>query len=395
MAWGVIKVEEARALFVSSVLTGRLNKSEACRQFEISRPTGDEWLDRYEKEGLPGLSNRSSCRKNQPHKTSEDKEQLIILIKSEFPFMGPKKLFAKLEERYPKEEWPGKTTIHNILKDNGLVKSRKVRKRLAECNSDLYQSEHANDVWCMDFKGWYITKDHVKYDPFTLTDHETRYIIRCNKLACNNTEHVWGILDIAFREYGLPLVIRSDNGPPFATTCPGRLSKLAIKLIKAGVRPEWIDPGEPQQNGRHERMHLTMEQEGFLRGTSIKKQVELIKEFIDYYNHERPHEALGQKTPGSIYKPSPRVWNGRLAEIEYPDEFKILKVKMCGKASYKGGEIYVSRVLEGENVGIKNSETGLKMYYGDIFLGVVGKDNTLEVQRRKQRPRATKKDTSV
>jgi hypothetical protein len=239
----------------------------------------------------------------------------------------------------------------------------------------------------MDFKGWYMTKDNVKFDPFTLSDHETRYLIRCNKLRENNEMHVWAILQLAFSEYGLPLFIRSDNGPPFATTCPGRLSKLAIKLIKAGVKPEWIEPGKPQQNGRHERMHLTMQQEGFVLGSSLKDQIKLIEDFIEYYNFERPHEALGQRTPGSVYVPSKRVWKGRLEEISYPKEFKTLRVKSCGKASYRGGEIYISRVLEGENVGIIEGETGLKMYYGDIFLGDIGKDQRLEVKRRSQRKR--------
>lgn len=387
MAWGVKKVEEARELFCIAVLSGKLNLSEACRQFNISRPTGYEWLGRYQVEGVAGLSNRSSQRLTQAHKTNTDIEDFIVLLKSEFPFLGPKKIFAKLKERYPDTDWPGITTIHNILLRNGLVKSRKKRKRLAECNNDLYKSNHANDVWCMDFKGWYTTKDHVRFDPFTLTDHETRYLIRCNKLNENSTEYVWAILEMAFRENGLPIFLRSDNGPPFATSCPGRLSKLAIKLIKAGVTPEWIEPGEPQQNGRHERMHLTMEKEGFVLGSSLKEQIKIIEDFVEYYNFERPHEALGQRTPGSVYTPSTRIWNGKLAELEYSDEFKILKVRGCGKAAYSGGEIYVSRVLEGENVGIKEGKQGLEMYYSNIFLGIVGKDNNLEVKRRPQRIR--------
>jgi putative transposase len=387
MAWGANKVEILRESFCTAVMTGKLNLAEACRQFHISRPTGYLWLERYKNEGSKGLTNRSKKRVSQGHQTSQDKEDLILLLKFENDRLGPKKIFAKLHERYPKEDWPGKTTIHNILKRNGLVKSKRIRKRLAECDTNLYKSKEANDVWCMDFKGWYMTNDNVKFDPFTLTDHETRYLIRCNKLKENNEKHVWAILEMAFREYGLPLFIRSDNGPPFATTCPGRLSKLAVKLIKAGVKPEWIEPGKPQQNGRHERMHLTMQQDGFVLGSSLKDQIKIIEEFIEYYNFERPHEALGQRTPGSLYVPSKRVWNGRLEEISYPKEFKALKVKSCGKASYRGGEIYISRILEGENIGMIEGEKGLEMYYGDIFLGNVGKDQRLEVIRRPQRIR--------
>jgi len=387
MVWGVTKVEIARESFCLAVLTGKLSLSEACRQFNISRPTGYQWLRRYQVEGLSGLNNRSSKRLSQAQKTSQDKEGLIILLKCEFPHQGPKKIFAKLKERFPKEDWPGITTIHNILMGNGLVQSRKIRRRLAECNNNLYKSERANDVWCMDFKGWYMTKDKVRFDPFTLTDHETRYLIRCNKLSENNTENVWAILKVAFRENGLPLFLRSDNGPPFATTCPGRLSKLAVRLIKAGVTPEWIEPGNPQQNGRHERMHLTMEKEGFVIGSSLKNQIKMMGEFKEYYNFERPHEALGQETPGSLYTYSSKVWSGKLSEIEYSDEFKILRVKSCGKASYRNGEIYISRVLEGEKVGIIEGEKGLEMYYANIFLGMVEKDNKLKVIRRPQRIR--------
>lgn len=387
MAWGVKKMELQRALFCQAFLSGKLNLSEACRQFDISRPTGYLWLKRYQEEGFPGLINRSTQRESQNNQTSQNKEDLIILLKSEFSHQGPKKIHAKLHERYPEEEWPGITTIHNILKRNGLVQSRKVKRRLAETNTDLYKSKYPNDVWCMDFKGWYMTKDNERFDPFTLTDHETRYLIRCNKLRENNKEHVWAILEMAFREYGLPLYIRSDNGPPFATSCPGRLSKLAVKLIKAGVTPEWIEPGNPQQNGRHERMHLTMEREGFVHGSNLKEQMKLIEEFINYYNFERPHEALGQKAPGSLYVPSTREWNGRFQEIEYSKDFKILKVRVCGNAAYKGGGIYISRVLAGENVGLRECEKGLGMYYGNIFLGIVDNDNRLVVERRPSRVR--------
>ena len=291
-------------------------------------------------------------------------------------------------ERFPEEHWPQTTTINNILKKNGLVKSRRIRRLLAKTNVDLQSSEKPNDIWCMDFKGWYLTTDHVKYDPFTITDHETRYLIRCNKLQANNEKYVWASLDMSFREYGLPLYIRSDNGPPFASTCPGRLSKLSIKLIKAGVTPEWIEPGNPQENGRHERMHSTMQQEGFIEGSSLKKQIKAMEEFIEYYNFERPHEAIGQKTPGSLYIPSNRIWNGKFREIVYPSEYHILKVKSCGKASWKNREIYISRVLEGEYIGVTEGEKGLEVYYDSVFLGTLTEDFKLSVERRVHRIRS-------
>ena len=386
MVWRVTKVEEQRKLFCLAVLTKKLNISAACRHFNISRPTGYQWLERYKEQGEEGLTNHSSARVNQPLRTSPDTEDLIILIKCEFPYFGPKKVRAKLIERFPQEDWPGTTTIHNILIRNGLVQSRRVRKRFSETLLPLHQAKVPNDVWCMDFKGWFMTSDGQKFDPFTLTDHESRYLIRCNKLNINDTDSVWAVLDIAFREYGLPLFLRSDNGPPFATSCPGRLSRLAIKLIKAGVTPEWIEPGRPEQNGRHERMHLTMEKEGFKLGSSLNEQLHRIQQFQEYYNFERPHEALGQKTPGSIYKPSNRFWNGMFKEIEYEREYKTAKVKNCGKTSWKGKDIYVSRVLSGERVAMIEGENGIEMYFGNVFLGIINGDQ-LECKRIKGRIR--------
>ncbi len=243
----------------------------------------------------------------------------------------------------------------------------------------------------MDFKGWYLTTDHYKFDPFTLSDHHSRYLIRCLKLDLNNSEHVWATLDIAFREYGLPKIIRSDNGPPFATCSAGRLSPLSVKLIKAGVMPEWIEPGKPQQNGRHERMHLTMEQEGFYRGAlNLKEQAKKLEEFQLYYNFERPHEAIGQKTPGSLYVASNQVWTGKLMPVEYSKEYRVGKVKSCGKMSWKGKEIYIGRVLAGEQLGLKESEEGFKVYYGPLLLGELINGKDLEIERRQTRKKYKK-----
>ena len=398
MAWGEVSVKFERESFCQAILDGKLSMAHACRQYKISRPTGYDWLARYRKEGVPGLNNQDLGRLTQSQKTSIEKEDLILLMKYEFSKWGPKKIYTTLNKRYPDIDWPQTTTIHNILKKNGLVQPRRLRRLLATVNKNLQTSESPNDVWCMDFKGWHMTSDRVKFDPFTLTDHESRYLIRCNKLKSNNTEHVWAVLETAFREYGLPNFIRSDNGPPFATCCPGRLSKLAIMLIKAGITPQWIEPGNPQENGRHERMHLTMKQEGFALGSSLKEQIDIMDEFIEYYNFERPHEALNQKTPGSIYVPSNRVWTGKLNPVEYSSEYKAILVRCCGNISWKSAQVYVSRVLEGERVGVKETEKGFEMYYANMFLGIITKDLKLDVVRRKTRvkkPYLIKKEDNV
>lgn len=388
MAWGEIKVENQRKLFCDAVLSEKLNMTEACRQFDISRPTGYQWINRYQK-GDKSLKNRSTARLTQTHQTPSEIRKQILALKRKYQKWGPKKIYAKLRESNPSIDYPGTTTIGKILSQNGLTATKKLRRRLAKNTSSLTIAEGANDVWCMDFKGWSLTQEGFKFDPFTLTDQHTRFILRSLKLDLNNTEHVWAILEIAFKEYGLPLFLRSDNGPPFATSAPGRFSNLSVKLVRAGVNPQLIEPGKPQQNGRHERMHSTMEQEGILKGTTLEEQKQHLKWFQEYFNFERPHEALGQKTPGSIYIPSSRQWKG-LQQIEYSSEYKIGKVRSCGKMAWKGTQIYISPVFSGELLGIKETINGLEVYFGTHYLGKLTNENELEVIRREPRKRYAK-----
>ena len=238
----------------------------------------------------------------------------------------------------------------------------------------------------MDFKGESLTKDREKFDPFTLTDQNSRFLLRCLKLTQNNTDHVWAVLDLAFREYGLPLFLRSDNGPPFAANTAGRLSRLSVKLIKAGVLPQWIEPGNPQQNGQHERMHRTMKAEGIIPNIlTLEEQKMKLREFQEYYNFQRPHEAIGQQYPGDVYSPSPRIWNGKLNPIEYANDYKVGKVRDGGKMCWKGIDVFISRSLEGEYVGIKeNQESQLEVYFGPIILGTLI-DHELSFERNPSR----------
>jgi hypothetical protein len=194
------------------------------------------------------------------------------------------------------------------------------------------------------------------------------------------------VLDAAFYEYGLPLFLRHDNGPPFGTCGVGRLSKLSIKLIKAGVTPEWIDPGQPQQNGRHERMHQTLKDEtASPPETNLALQSGRFKEFIEYFNHIRPHEAIGQVPPGMIYTPSPRIWTGQLRSPEYPSNYKVRKVKSCGKFSWQMEELYIGRSLTNEPIGLQETEDGtFLVYYGPILLGRVTHDKRFLLPRRKK-----------
>jgi putative transposase len=382
MAWKEVKVLEQRKLFIIDYLSNNYNISQLCIIYNISRPTAYLWIKRFKEKGELGLIDQSSAPYNQPFKTPDYIIGEILNLKCCNSNLGPKKIHAILRRKIPDSEMPSCTTVANILKRNGLVIPRKLRKRFAERNRPLAHAKENNDVWSADFKGWFKTKDNYKCEPFTLTDNASRYLLKCSQLISNKEEHVWGLLDIAFREYGLPLFLRTDNGPPFASKGMGRLSKLSIKLIKAGVIPDFIDPGKPQQNGRHERMHGTLKREYIKAEYSFKEQIKKFDEFQEYFNYERPHESIGQVTPGSIYTPSNRIWNGKFRSPEYDDSYKKVKVEVSGQIKVNGQHIYLSRSLVGEYIGLKTHKVGYEAYYGQIYLGELSFSGELTVKMR-------------
>ncbi len=228
-------------------------------------------------------------------------------------------------------------------------------------------------MWCIDFKGWFLTGDGTHCEPLTLEDAHSRYLLRCQALPRNDTAHVWPVLDAAFREFGLPSRLRSDNGPPFASTGAGGLSQLSVRLIKAGVSPERIAPGKPQQNGRLERLHLTLLQEAASPpARSLRRQLERLAEFQRVYNQERPHEALANDTPAEHYQPSPRRFDGVLREPQYGADQDVRRVRCNGEIKWQGQLVYISTALTGEPVGLAEDDDGAwRVSYGPVALGVI------------------------
>jgi hypothetical protein len=228
-------------------------------------------------------------------------------------------------------------------------------------------------VWCVDFKGWFKTGDGSHVEPLTISDGASRYLICCEAVGRSDEAHVWPRFEAAFRQYGLPLAVRSDNGAPFASRAVAGLSRLSIKLLKAGIMPERIEPGKPQQNGRHERMHLTLKQDtASPPASSLGEQMQRFEQFRRIYNHERPHEALGQRPPASHYCPSPRHYDGTLRSPDYPCEAVIRKVRYNGAIKWKGQFVFVSEVLSGEPIGL--TEIGDDVWlvkYGPFVLGTL------------------------
>ena len=373
MAWKETCVMDERLCFVAACLDGSESVSELCSHFDISRKTGYKWLARYRLEGVVGLEDRPRS----PHSNSRavDLETVdeVIAVRHEFPTWGPRKVRAHLLDKHPERAWPAASTIGNIFDRAGLTKARKRRKRTPPQSFPFQAVQAPNDAWCIDFKGWFLTGDGTHVEPLTISDAHSRYLIACDPVGKTDEAHVWPVLDRAFREHGLPHAMRSDNGPPFAGRSVAGLSRLAVKLIKAGIRPERIAPGKPQQNGRHERMHLTLLQDtASPPARSLADQIRRFRHFMHVFNTERPHEALGQIPPARVHELSPRSYDGELRSPDYDDEAEIRRVRRKGEIKWRGRLVFVSEVLAGEPVGLyRIGEDTWLVKYGPIVLGTL------------------------
>ena len=369
---GTCAVEE-RMRFVMAVKDGHEPFAAICRRFGVSRKSGYKWLGRYEAAGIEGLSDRSRAPHHHPHTIDEDVFEQCLGVRRAHPSWGPVKVRAYLKRQHPSENWPVASTIGALFDREGLTVKRKMRRRSPPSSAPFAHCGAANDVWCIDFKGWFRTGDGRRCEPLTLSDAYSRYLLRCQVLARTDTDHVWPVLDAAFREFGLPYHLRSDNGSPFASRGAGGLSRLSVKLIKAGVIPERITPGKPQQNGRHERMHLTLLQDtADPPARTLREQIKRLSAFQRLYNEQRPHQALDDATPADRYAVSPRRYEGVLREPSYGADHVVRRVRQSGEIKWNGSMIYISEVLVGEPVGlIEDHQGGRIVSYGPIELGVI------------------------
>lgn len=372
MAWNETCPMRERMKFIAAYEQGEQTMAALCRAFGISRESGYKWLARWRGEGLDGLKERSRAPHRHPNRTPPALAERVVAARLAHPHWGPKKLRVCLARDAPDERWPAASTIGDILAAAGLVVPRRSRPRLAARTQPFADCLAANDLWTIDWKGWVRTGDGQRCEPLTLCDACSRYLLRCLALGRSDGAQAWAVLEGAFREYGLPKVLRSDNGPPFASRGVGRLSHLSVQLIKAGVMPEWIDPGRPQQNGRHERLHLTLQQETMQPpAASRRAQNHRFAAFRHCYNEERPHEALGQVTPASCYQPSPRSYSGRLRAPEYGDDQEVRRVRSNGQIKWRGKLVFVGEALVGEPVGLAQRADGWQVSYGPILLGLL------------------------
>jgi transposase InsO family protein len=372
---------EERMRFMLAVAAQEEPMAALCRRFGVSRRIGYKWLGRYHAEGVAGLMDRSRAPLRHPRAVVPELLEPCLDVRRAHPTWGPAKVRAWLERREPARRWPAASTIGALFDREGLTVKRRLRRR-APPGPPPFDAGAANDVWTIDFKGWFLTGDGTRVDPLTLRDACSRYLLRCQAVARCDTEHVWPILDAAFREHGLPLRLRSDvepevrlrrNGAPFATTGAGGLSRLAVLVIKAGITPERITPGQPQENAGHERLHLTLLQDtADPPAATLRAQQQRFGSFRTVYNEERPHAALGNQTPAECYAPSPRAWDGVLRSPGTTDAEEVRRVRRKGEIKWRGSRVHINAALAGEPIGLVETDDGRwAVRYGPVLLGFI------------------------
>lgn len=370
MPWTETCALEERARFVVECGLQELSMAELCRKYGISRKTGYKWLARADAGGLASLSDLSRAPRMHPNELPAELEEAIVALRQDHPTWGPRKLRELLKGG---DRLPAASTIGDLLKRRGLAVPRKLRRRVPPQTQPFAACSQPNNVWCADFKGWFRTGDGRRCDPLTITDACSRYLFRCQVLARPDHDCSRPVFEAAFREFGLPLAIRTDNGSPFASRALAGLSRLSVWWIKLGIDVERIDAGKPQQNGRHERMHLTLKRETAQPPQpNARAQQRRFDAFRREFNEKRPHEALAMQTPASVHVHSPRPYPSREPQLAYSAGWRIRKVMHKGGLNWKRDEIFLTEVLAGEEVGLEPvDERYWRVWFGPVPLAIL------------------------
>lgn len=379
MPWRTTDLMQIREQFIEHALSGHFQVAALCNAYGISEKTGHKWLSRYKSEGSDGLADRSRAPHESPNKVSLALRREILALRGKHPTWGPKKLRRILRGRSPSLSWPAASTIGEILKREGFVAPRTRRRSIGlPLDSTLTSASSPNEVWSADFKGEFRLMNGSYCFPLTVQDVSSRYLIGTTALSSTASVPVEIAFARHFDEFGLPRVIRTDNGVPFANPRGlGRLSRLSLWWIKLGIRPERIDPGEPQQNGKHERMHKTLKAEATRPpSSSLAEQQTRLDQFRAEYNEERPHESLGQETPASCYVVSSRRPEVCADVFEYPLHYELQTVCSNGMVGFKKRHFFLSKALEGEEIGFEEIEDDVwRVDLGPLVLGILHLSN--------------------
>jgi transposase InsO family protein len=365
--------------FVSEYLRDSLSFTDLCQRYHISRKTGYKWITRYEAEGPSGLADRSRRPHRSPDQTPETLRLAIIEARRRHPSWGAKKLLKLLERKDPQQPWPSRWTVCEILKRGGLIREKTRRRKMGHPGKPTSIVTAPNEVWCVDFKGQFKTRDGRYCYPLTVTDSYSRYLIGCQGLLSTETRGAKDVFANLFKKYGLPSAIRSDNGVPFASTALGRLSELSVWWIRLGIRRELIEPGKPQQNGQHERMHRTLKAETTRPPASnLSQQQGLFNRFMREYNEVRPHEGIELKTPASMYEASRRIMAKEIPPLVYPAHYETRLVSKNSGIRWNSQWVAVSHTCAGLHVGLEQVDHGI----WDVYLGPVKLGRLLEERLR-------------
>ena len=353
MPWQECRKMDERLRFVARLLDGE-KMAVLCREFDISRQTGYKFYSRYKDCGIEGLTDRSRRPYRHANRLPFQIESLIVQLRREHPSWGAPKIREKIKRRDLGLALPAISTVHAVLDRHGLVTRGRRHNHYKAEGTGLSTPNHPNDLWCADYKGEFMLADKRYCYPLTVTDFASRFLLCCDALETTREVYAFTAFERTFKDYGLPRAIRSDNGVPFASNSAFfGLSKLSVWWLRLGIGIERIKPGNPQQNGRHERMHLTLKKEATKPpGKNFLQQQAKFDRFIHEYNEERPHQAIGMKYPAELYRPSPRPYTG-LAPLEYPFHDRTVTVTQCGRLCFGKRKINLSVVFAGQAVGVR------------------------------------------